>query len=283
MGNVLYLIFSNSPSSVVRAEIYANEYIKRGYNVEFYYDYILSLDLIYNKCSSFLVLYPLLIFIRILRKVIVILKRLLLFKKINSYDSIVVIKYITPKFLDKIRKVFSGKILYDFDDAVWLPHFLGYSNFEKVLKNVDFVSCDNEYLALKSKMFNKNTFVLNGPVPIEKFDLHSNLYNKERVVLGWIGSPSTLFYMYLIYDALEEIASKHKNVELLIIGSGYDLKLIPPFEKMKYKCISAYNESDMIRYIKSIDIGLYPLFKNELSLGRGSLKATIYMSGRVLI
>jgi glycosyltransferase involved in cell wall biosynthesis len=37
----------------------------------------------------------------------------------------------------------------------------------------------------------------------------------------------------------------------------------------------------MIQYVNTFDIGIYPLFKNQLSLGRGSLKAIIYMSAKV--
>jgi glycosyltransferase involved in cell wall biosynthesis len=37
----------------------------------------------------------------------------------------------------------------------------------------------------------------------------------------------------------------------------------------------------MIRQVKNFDIGVYSLFRNSLSLGRGTLKATIYMAGRV--
>ena len=57
--------------------------------------------------------------------------------------------------------------------------------------------------------------------------------------------------------------------------------MIPPFEKIKVISIPSYDQAEMIKQVFSFDIGLYPLFLNELSLGRGSLKATIYMSGKI--
>jgi glycosyltransferase involved in cell wall biosynthesis len=281
MENILYLIFSESPSSVVRAEIYKETFLSNGYKVSYYYNYSSTLNNYYKKIVRYKLLIPLSFLIRIIRKVTLSYKNFLLFNNIHKYDGVIVIKYISPDFLFNIRKKFKGKILYDFDDAIWLPMFFGITDFEKILKNVDFVSCDNSFLAKKSIEVNKKTFILNGPSAIEKFDKYVQTKSKDKIIIGWIGSPSTIFYLYSIYDALEQIGSKYDQIELLIVGSGHDRSLVPPFEKIKFRCVSEYDEQEMIRLVTTFDIGLYPLFKNELSLGRGSLKATIYMSAKV--
>ena len=90
-----------------------------------------------------------------------------------------------------------------------------------------------------------------------------------------------MFYLYKIYDVLEEIGDKYPNVILKLIGTGDNLLLLPPFEKIKIETVASYDQYQMIEQVYSFDIGLYPLFLNELSLGRGALKATIYMSGKI--
>ena len=281
MKKVLYLIFSESPSSVVRAEIFNDIYIKNGYDVSYYYDYSSNLNSYINKISKYKFLFFLSLILRIIRKLFLYIKRYFLLRNIYKYDAVIIIKYINPDFLYKVRNIFKKYILYDFDDAIWLPMFFGDCVFEKILSSVDFVSCDNYYLLEKSLELNNRSFILNGPSAIEKYDLDIKSQKSDNITIGWIGSPSTIFYLYSIYDVLEQLGSKYSQVELLIIGSGYNKSAIPPFEKIKVRCIPEYNEKGMIKYVNTIDIGIYPLFYNQLSLGRGSLKAIIYMSAKV--
>ena len=151
------------------------------------------------------------------------------------------------------------------------------------MRSVDYVSTDNRYLRSVAETHNINTFVVNGPCQVELFDEYfpEERTDKDTVVIGWIGSAETVFYLYAIYDALEEIGSSYSNVILRLVGTGYNKSLIPMFEKIRVETIPTYNQAEMIRHVKGFDIGIFSLFKNTLSLGRGFLKATIYMAGRV--
>lgn len=273
---ICYLIFNNSPSSLVRGTTFQDEYLKNNLKPIYFnlynkylisaYNFFLSnnyflLASLCNKLNSFYILLKSRHFLLIC----------------HNYDAIIIIKYIKPSFLTKIKLKFEGKILYDFDDAVWVNYIMGENNFKKILSNVDYVSCDNKYLLIRAKEFNANSFILNGPTQIEKFNLKKK-NNSNSVVLCWIGSPDTLFYLYGIYDVLEHIGTKYPFVKLKILGTGYDRKRIPNFEKIKTDCIEVYNETIMINELSNSDIGLFPMFNNELSKGRGLLKTLIYMS-----
>ena len=161
MKNILYLIFSESPSSVVRAEIFRETYLKKGYKVNYYYDYSYRLNLFYKSIIKYKFFFIISLIVRIIRKIHILFKRFYLLNTINNYDAVIIVKYISPNFLNKIRKNFKKSILYDFDDAIWLPIFFGNIDFEKIIKTVDFISCDNSYLLQKSIQFNKKTFILN--------------------------------------------------------------------------------------------------------------------------
>ncbi len=182
-----------------------------------------------------------------------------------------------------LKRKIRGKILYDFDDAVWLPQWLGQDDFREIVKAVDFVSCDNHYLLSAAQDLNRNSFVLNGPCQIELFERHKVVTdgNNQDIVIGWIGSPHTLFYLSVVFDALEEIGSKYSQVVLHLIGTGFDDTKIPAFKKIRVVAVPTYNQAEMVKYVKNFDIGLYPLYNDDISLGRGSLKATIYMAGGI--
>jgi glycosyltransferase involved in cell wall biosynthesis len=273
---ICYLIFNNSPSSIVRGTTFQDEYLKYKFKPIYFNLYSKSLTSIsnflmagnyfllsslFNKINSFYILVKSRYFLLIC----------------HNYDAIIVIKYIKPFFLNKIKLNFKGKILYDFDDAVWVNYIMGEDNFKKIISNVDYVSCDNNFLLTRAKEYNTNSFILNGPTQIEKFKLKKK-NSTNSVVLCWIGSPDTLFYLYCIYDVLEYIGARYPFVILKILGAGYDKKRVPNFEKIKTEFIPNYNESIMINELSNSDIGLFPMFNNELSKGRGLLKTTIYMS-----
>jgi glycosyltransferase involved in cell wall biosynthesis len=280
---ILYLLSGNEPSAFVRAKVYQEEYRKRGYKA----DYIqLKSNFLLRLMKKAKPLLLLKLLFELLVKLNFLIKQYFLLKHVADYDVIIAIKFVKSKLLGQIKAKSQAMLIFDFDDSIWLKGFDGEDEFSRKISIVDYVTSDNSYLANYASKYNKNSFIVNGPCQIEKFIHYKNsekpnIKLENKVILGWVGSPHTLFYLYHIYEALELIGQKYPNVVLKLIGTGKDRVLIPPFEKIKVETIPFYDQKEMIRQVHSLDIGLYPLFLNELSLGRGSLKATIYMSGSV--
>ncbi len=148
------------------------------------------------------------------------------------------------------------------------------------------VTTDNELTAAYVKRFNANCTIVPDSPQIELFDLKRGEVRKNTdgtVTLGWIGSQSTAYNLFLIWEALERLFIKHPNIRLRLLGTGRDLRLIPPFEKVRYSCLETYTQEDMIREVLKMDIGLFPLQDVEASRVRGVLKASIYMSGEAAV
>jgi hypothetical protein len=47
----------------------------------------------------------------------------------NNYDGIIIVKNIQNRFFNQLRNKFKKKILYDFDDAIWLKNKLRINEF----------------------------------------------------------------------------------------------------------------------------------------------------------
>ncbi len=277
---ICYLIFNNSPSAIVRATTFKDEYLK--YDFEPIYFNLFSKNLTAISTWLFVNKISLLaLFFNKLNAIFEIIMSKYFLLLCQKYDAIIIIKYIKPDFLNKIKSKFRGKVLYDFDDAVWVDYIMGKDTFLKIIKTVDYVSCDNTFLLTYVKKYNSNSFILNGPTQVEKFTTSIKTRIDNKIVIGWVGSPDTLFYLYSIYDALEYIGEVYKNVVFRIVGAGFDLQKIPNFEKIKIEIVKFYDEKLMIKEVKNFDIGIFPLFQNDLSCGRGLLKAKIYMSASV--
>ncbi len=280
---ILYILSGNEPSGYVRARIFKTENEKQGLDVDFIQ---LKSDFLIKTMMKLKPLLLAKLTIELIIKISYNLKRFYLMRIIDNYDVIIAIKFIKSDLLKRIKSNSKALLIYDFDDSVWLNAFDGEDEFAKKVTIVDCVTSGNSYLASKAAQYNKNSYVVNAPSQIEQFMACKSCEkdyseDKKEIIIGWIGSPSTLFSLYKIYDALEIIGEKYPNVVLKLVGTGKDSKMIPRFEKIKVRTISSYDQSEMIKQVSSFDIGLYPLFLSELSLGRGPLKATIYMAGKV--
>lgn len=281
---VLYLISIsglNSPSTVVRAEIFTNSYQNDNlFSAHYYYLFSKKLDKIIfflkkDKHTKYLSA-PFIVINNLVKEI----KKIWLLQILDKYSAIIIIKYFDLTLLSKIKFKYNGKILFDFDDAIWLKEFGGYQSFKNLVTKVDYVSCDNTYLLNESRKICNNCFIVNGPVKFNKtyFKYLSDNQTSNKIIIGWIGSPYTLFYLNQIVDVLDELSLIHDNLEFRICGVGTNLTMIPHFKNTKISTLAFYNKDSMINEISKFDIGIYPIDNSELSLGRGSLKATLYMS-----
>lgn len=204
-----------------------------------------------------------------------------------GYDVIYLQKVGSLNLTAKLKGVGNARLVFDVNDGLWLPANSGYAKgkIREILMLVDAVTCDNPYGLAFAKDYNANTFLIPDPSQVEIFDRYRKSVKKPQVpvILGWIGSPGTTFNLFAIWEALEKVFSRHKDILLRLIGTGYNRSLLPRFEQVRYEVVPYYSNSDMIQYVLGMNIGLFPLFDVEDSQTRGILKAAIYMSGEAAV
>lgn len=204
----------------------------------------------------------------------------------NRFENVFLIKYVPPGLVASLRGATNARLIYDFDDAVWLRAFLGEERFAEIVSGCDVVTCDNVFLAERAREHSSRVLVFPGPPQVELFNEFQGRKTPRGgdgspVTIGWVGSQSTLFYLYGIYDALEALGKKYPFLSLTLLGTGHDMSRVPPFHYLKVNCVPSYDQKEMIRQVSGFDIGIFPVFGDDISLGRGCLKATIYMAAKV--
>ncbi len=202
-----------------------------------------------------------------------------------KYDRIFIHREVCPAgppvFEWIIAKVLRKKIIYDFDDAIWLTDDLERSRMLDKIKwrsKVALickwsykVSCGNEYLRKYALEFNKNSYY--NPTTIDLALTADRLHQHTGgvVVIGWTGSHTTLKYLYLLTDLLDGL-TRDAGFRLLIICNKR-----PEWNIKNYEFIE-WNKTREIDDLMKIDIGLMPLPENSWTLGKCGFKALQYLS-----
>ncbi|MCS6823289.1 MAG: glycosyltransferase [Cytophagaceae bacterium] len=187
-----------------------------------------------------------------------------------------------PPFLEWIiAKLFKKKIIYDFDDAIWIPKvspnnaIVGIakcpSKVSKICKWAYKVSCGNEYLRQYALKHNKNAYYI--PTTIDTENLHNRLkhQNTKRLIVGWTGTHSTLIYLEKIIPLLSVLSEKYDFEVHLICNQ----KPKWYFKKMKF---IPWNIKTEIDDLLEFNIGLMPLIEDEWTNGKCGFKALQYMA-----
>lgn len=186
-----------------------------------------------------------------------------------------------PVFEWILAKVFRKKIIYDFDDAIWIPSVTEANKFAGLVKcfsktgticKLSYkISAGNKYLANWSKQYNQQVVITPTSVDIvNRFNQLKNV-SSDKVVIGWTGSHSTLKYLDFIVPILQQLETEF-SFEFLVICNQ------PPSFSLKSMRFIKWREETEIDDLLQIDIGVMPLYADAWSEGKCGFKLIQYLS-----
>lgn len=186
-----------------------------------------------------------------------------------------------PVFEWWLTKIYRKKIIYDFDDAIWIPNtssenyfinwFKAFWKVKYICKWAHKVVAGNDYLCTYARQFNKN--VVNIPTIVDVTTLHhkNELGQNGTRVLGWTGSHSTLKYLDMIVPTIDELQNEIP-FDFLVIA---DKK---PALKLKNWHFVPWKVETETEDLSKINIGVMPLPEDAWSEGKCGFKLIQYFA-----
>lgn len=204
--------------------------------------------------------------------------------RIPFYDGVYIFLWVTPlgpPVMEYLVSFLARHLVYDIDDMVflgdsssanrWIARLKGTKKMIVLMQKADhvivctpkldeFVSKYNPHRTDISSTFNTDRFV-----PVVGYE------RNEVTTIGWTGSHSTVKYLHLLDNVFREVA-KQRRIKLRVISNsvyeceGVDVENI------------AWTEDKEISDLHAMEIGVYPIPKEEWVLGKSGCKAITYMS-----
>ena len=266
-----------SPSQRFRLELYERTLKEKNieYSIQPFMD-IATREIIYQQDHLF-------------KKVVGVIKgfitRFAGLAAVSKYDFVMVYREASPigppVFEWIYTKLLRKKLIFDFDDAIWVPvvsdnnklkRFIKCSwKIKKICRWCYKVSAGNMFLHDYAIQFNKNVIV--NPTCVDTEYSHNVIkpHDSEKVCIGWTGSFSTLVYLNEVLEVLQKLEKKY-TFDFIVIA---DINPALPLRGFKF---IKWNKETEITDLLQIDIGIMPLPNSEFERGKCGFKLIQFLS-----
>lgn len=186
-----------------------------------------------------------------------------------------------PVFEWILTKLLRKKVIYDFDDAIWIPNtsrenriagwFKAFWKVKYICKWSYKVVGGNDFLCDYARQYNRNVIRIPTCVDTHRHHTIQKAHVNDDLVIGWTGSHTTLVYLDEVKDILIELQQEF-NFSFVVICNK------PPSWQMHKLVFVPWRGDTEVEDLLRMDIGIMPLKENAWTEGKCGFKLIQYMS-----
>ena len=186
-------------------------------------------------------------------------------------------KFALPGWAIRVAKLLGKRVVYDLDDALYLPHPTESANaardrrkLMRILRCADQVVVSGAEIAEFVRSVNHSVEII--PTVVERI-ASSPSSPLTPPVIGWVGAPENLRYLMRLEGAIQSLQSERPELEVWIITS----RPADPPPRFRYRFIPWSREAET-EFVPQFTVGVAPLDDDPWCRAKMNYKALVYMS-----
>lgn len=192
----------------------------------------------------------------------------------NKYFFVIMVAYLT---------IFRRKMIFDFDDAIYMHDFYKTKKFTQM---ADAVIICSRALERWVKQYNDNVHIIHTTVKFADYAKFTKEYSTDPnpIIIGWVGTAKDHYKnLSLLAEVFKKLLMKTKTpFKFVLVGVWGHPKikeLFEPIQGLNVEFVEYLPPGKMAETVQSFDIGVNPLVdKGEWNLARSSFKPYEYMA-----